>query len=199
MKANTIASAMLCRQPRFLGGRLILSGYDGVWNAVDDIPPHLQPYLTNDVGKGEGNYGGLVQITSRKLFNLLPELGLFACFRSVDKALVDELNVRPPTEFYCEIESELQLVGWDIFTGNGWRSASTDGCFPLDPFTGEILGDHVPNEFGLIRTEIECTDLCAMNNKMVPSWAPWNPVAVYLDRTSYERLSVVVNGQDATR
>lgn len=182
-----IASAMICERPRVRAGRAILSAYNGVWGAVEDIPQQLRLYLTDDLGTRDVSYGRFVQIRSSEIFSRLQEFDLFACFRLVSKDLLPRFNVQPASEFYDGLTSELILMGWDIFTGNGWSSASADGYFPIDPFTGEVLGGVPLNEFGFISGGGECIDLCLIKNERVPAWAPWNPVAVCLDISSSER------------
>jgi hypothetical protein len=186
----TIASAMICQRPRKLCGRLILSAYDGVWDAIREIPASLRPYVTDDLGNRDVVYGGFLQIIDGAIFPRLEALGLFACFRLVDAHLIDALKVEP-LESYAQLRPALKSIGWDIFTGTGWMSAATDGLFPIDTDSGCINDLAVVNRFGLIDSEEECRALCEVNNREFPSWAPWNPVAVSLDSSSYTRLSVL--------
>lgn len=171
----------------------MLSAYDGVWDAVENIPHQLRAYVTDDIGNTNVEYGGFVQITNAAIFPLLEQFDLFACFRFVDVGTLEHVNVAPVAESYDDILRDVMPIGWDIFTGNGWRSASTDGIFPIDPFTGSTEDVAKVNRFGLIDAEAECRALCELNNREVPSWAPWHPVSVALDASSYKRLSALVS------
>jgi len=185
----TIASMMICEQPRKRLGRLILSAYDGVWEAVRMLPEELRHYVTDDLGNVDVEYGGFLQVRDPAIFAQLEALNLFACFRLVDPALIDFLKVEPPVDIYREIQPQLKPVGWDIFCSDGWMSASTNGLFPIDPFTGAVDDLATINRFGLIESKEACAVLCKANDDAVPSWAPWKRVCVGLDASSYLRLS----------
>jgi len=186
-----IASVMICGLPRQVDGRRILSGYHGVWEAVADIPHEIKAYLTDDVGNEGVSYGGLLQIADKKVLGLLDGLGLFACFRGVPEKYLKHMQVCPPKDLYLSLMKDLKLVGWDISTGNGWCTASCEGLFPINPFTGEILDKNSSflNEYGLFGTLENCLYYCQINDEKIPQDSPWYPVAVYVDSASEKRLS----------
>ncbi|MDX1915790.1 MAG: hypothetical protein SFU55_09425 [Methylophilus sp.] len=192
-----IASLMVCGLPRHFGERLILSCYHGVWESVKYLPSEIKTYFTDDVGNEDVSYGGLLQITNTKAFELLNKLGLYTCFRGVAKEYINQVNVFPPKEFYQTLISELKFVGWDIATGNGWCTASAEGVFPINPFTGDILDDNISqlNEYGLFYSLNDCEKYCQVNNEKIPEDSPWYPVAVYVDSCSYQRLSSYLAAQ----
>lgn len=185
-----IASLMICGLPKCLDGRLILSCYHGVWEAVTCLPKEIKPYFTNDVGEADVTYGGLLQLVDIKVFDLLEKFDLYACFRGIEKQYINHVNVAPPTRLYQNLISKLDFMGWDIAMGNGWCTASVEGFFPINPFTGEILDENISllNRFGLFETWEHCMNYCQINNQRLPNESPWYPVAVYLDRYSHSRL-----------
>lgn len=190
MKNNILASVMICELPKYFNGRLILSGYHGVWEAVKEIPAEIRPYLTDDVGNKEVSYGGLLQIIDTKALMHLDEWGLFACFRGVHEEFFELVQTSPPYEVYANLINDLKLVGWDISTSNGWCSASCEGIFPINPFTGEAVDQNLSeiNQYGLFESLEDCLNYCRINNEKISENAPWYPVAVYLDMSSYIRL-----------
>lgn len=182
---------MVCGIPRYFDDRLILSCYHGVWEPVKCLPSEIKAYFTDDVGNGDVSYGGLLQITDTKVFESLNKLGLYACFRGIAKEYINHVNVFPPYEFYQNLISELKFMGWDIATGNGWCTASVEGVFPINPFTGDVLDGNISqlNEYGLFYSLEHCKKYCQVNNEKISEDSPWYPVAVYVDLYSYNRLS----------
>ncbi|MBO9664167.1 hypothetical protein [Dokdonella sp.] len=186
-----IASAMICKEPRLVSGHIALSAYDGIWEPVDCLPKELRAFVTDDLGNDDVEYGGFLQILHWKVFEMLADLGLYCCFRAVEEEVLSSLNVSPPVEFYQSITGFLELAGFDIFTGNGWRSAATDGIFPIRPLDGEVgsIDGIITNKFGLIEIENDCSRLISLNDEKIPAWRPWHPVGVLLDKYSLERIS----------
>ena len=189
-----IASLMICGLPRHFNGRLILSCYDGVWEAVPCLPSEIQAYFTDDVGNKNVSYGGFLQVTDVKVFELLEKFELYACFRGVAKEYINQISVVPPTELYQKLISELKFMGWDIAISNGWCTASVEGIFPINPFTGDVLDGNISqlNEYGLFDSLEHCSNYCQLNNQRVPEDSPWYPVAVYVDYNSHARLSKII-------
>ena len=131
---------------------------------------------------------------SAKVFELLEKFGLYACFRGVAKEYINHVNVAPPTEFYLSLISELKFMGWDIAISNGWCTASVEGIFPINPFTGDVLDGNISqlNEYGLFDSLEHCSNYCQLNTQRVPEDSPWYPVAVYVDYNSHARLSKII-------
>ncbi len=190
-----VASVMICGLPKHFGGRLILSGYHGVWEAVEELPTDIKQYFTDDVGNKSVSYGGLLQITNTKVLNMLPQWGLFACFRGIQEDYLKQVQAYPPKETYEHLINDLMLMGWDISTGNGWSSASCEGIFPINPFTGEATDENIVqlNRYGLFDSWENCLNYCHINNEKIPEYLPWYPVAVYVDQCSYKRLVAYLN------
>lgn len=190
-----IASLMVCGLPKHFDGRLILSCYHGVWEAVPCLPREIQVYFTDDVGNENASYGGLLQIIEAKVFEILETYGMYTCFRAVAKEYMSHVNVDPPKKFYQSLISELKFMGWDIATGNGWCTASVEGIFPINPFTGDVLDGNISqlNEYGLFDCLENCSDYCQLNNEKIPENSPWYPVAVYTDHNSYTRLNKMID------
>lgn len=191
-----IASMMVCSQPKQTQSRLILSGYDGVWEAIEKLPDDLKPYFTDDIGNKDVEYGGFLQLVDVNVLELINNQGLFACFRGIQKQFLEHVNAYPPEGIYTNLVNKLKFMGWDISTGNGWRSASCDGYFPLDPFTGEARDENISqlNKYSLFSLDKHCLEYCEINNKELPDYSPWYPVAIYVDKNSYNRLNSIVSG-----
>lgn len=190
MTGYSIASMMICGDPKYTGGRHWLSASNSIWECVTEIPPTWQNLLTDDLGNPfPSHYDGL-QMLDPHLLGLIDSAGLFACFRSVrlPNAALEGLN--PDPKVYQAIERELFHVGWDICSGNGWLSASCHGIFPVNPFTGEVInkGDLLINRFGLIDEYAHCEIYCELNNTAIAEHAPWFPVRVYISKIGAERL-----------
>lgn len=199
MDDTIVASLMVCVAPRKLGGRLVLSCYDGVWEAVEQLPEELRSRFTDDLGNTYPQYGGFLQLVDLTVLTELSKYGLYSCFRCVSPEWVKYTDSYPPHSIYASIKNTLCFVGWDVATGNGWRSASTDGCFPIDPFSGEIDEQDKINQFGLIRDASDCIFYCKESDITVPDYAPWFPVAVYVDSESYQRLTNLMDGEKGSR
>lgn len=195
-----LASVMVCGLPKYFGGRLILSGYHGVWEATEKLPDDIKSYFTDDVGNKDVSYGGLLQMVHKKAFDKISNLELFVCFRGVHEEYLELVQTRPPKEFYESLKDELVLIGWDISTGNGWCSASSEGLYPLDPFTGEILDENIKqlNEYGLFGALENCLEYCRLNNEEIPDNSPWYPVAIYIDKESSKRLQAYLKEQSSS-
>ena len=69
-----IASAMICEKPRIVEGRVILSAYDGVWAAVEDIPIQLKSYVTDDLGNRDALVSGAGVCVQRLLHGFLTSM-----------------------------------------------------------------------------------------------------------------------------
>lgn len=185
-----LMSMMVCAKPRRVNNRFILSAYDGVWDALDELPEDIKPYLTDDLGNEVRSYGGFLQIIDQGALDVVNRDGLYACFRGVHAQFREIVDAVPPTDLYEKLISSLIFMGWDICSGNGWRSASTDGYYPINTLTGldEDENAHQVNEFGLFQELDHCLEYCKLNNHKVAKFSPWYPVAVYLDKFSYTRL-----------
>lgn len=190
MRDIVIVSAMICGPPRCFDHRLILSAYHGVWEAVNHLPKDIRPYVTDDVGNIKVEYGGLLQIRSAEIFEILKRHELYSCFRGVHVDYSKYIQAYPPDGIYENLEKDLTFVGWDIATSNGWSSASCEGMFPINPFTGEILDENIDqlNSYALFEELDSCLNYCRLNNNKLPENAPWYPVAVNLDNGSFNRL-----------
>jgi hypothetical protein len=87
MENILLASMMVCNKPVYLNGRYIISAYDGVWDAVEELQDDIKPYFTSDVGDKVTGYGGFLQVINPQVLDILNERGLFACFRGVEKSI----------------------------------------------------------------------------------------------------------------
>ncbi|MFA5982406.1 MAG: hypothetical protein WC782_00140 [Methylococcaceae bacterium] len=194
-----IASVMVCNLPKFLDGRLVLSGYHGVWEAVEKLPDDILSYFTDDVGNKPVSYGGLLQIIDTQVLEILNDKGFFVCFRGIHEKYLEHVQAYPPKEIYQNLANGLKLLGWDISTGNGWCTASCEGIFPINPFTGEVLDENISqlNEYSLFNDLDNCLNYCHINNEKIPENSPWYPVAIYVDQFSYKRLSAYLIARNA--
>lgn len=190
MPVFSIASAMLCGRPRKVGGNLALSCYDGVWDAVDELPLHLRHYFSDELGNPEPIYGGFLQVTGAEVISLLAGAGMYLCLRSVPGEALAFFDASPGS--YEELETV--RVGYDVAVLNGWRSASSSGVFPVDPFTGAAMNDCPPGLLNknLLFDDLEvCNEWVATNNREVKTYGRWWPVEVLVDRDSARRLALL--------
>ena len=134
-----VASVMICSIPKYRNGRLILSCCDAVWDAIELIPDDIAHYFTDELGNDFVEYDGFLQIKNIDVIPLLIKRDLFICFRCVTSEIVSYVQAYPTTGTYEKISNELNLMGWDIASGNGWLSASCHGCFPINPFNGQHI------------------------------------------------------------
>jgi hypothetical protein len=185
-----IASMMLCKAPRSVNDRLMLSCCDAVWSPIEILPPELEPSFTDELGNSGVKYGGFLQIVDFNALRLLADRELYACFRCIGPEFLQHVQVNPPSRLYEKFFGDLVQVGWDIATGNGWLSASSHGCFPVDPFSGREIDQnaHMVNRFGLFSAFGDCLAYCQQNDSAIPEHAPWFPVAIRIDKDSYTRL-----------
>lgn len=188
-----IASMMVCGRPSYINGRHILSASDAVWEPVKSLPDDLRDLFTDDLGNRNVRYPGFLQILDLCVLDNLDDRDLFACFRAVQRKIVGHVSAFPPVDLYRPLMKRLKLAGWDVCTGNGWRSASCDGFFPIDPFDGHAVDDHAYeiNEFGLFRELSHSLEYCSKNDEGGPEDSPWYPVGVYITARSYARLKKV--------
>ena len=186
-----IASMMICSMPKYLNGMLLLSCSDSVWNPVDVLPDDIRPYVTDELGNQDIQYGGFLQLIDPKGLDLLSSKGLFACFRCITDQYLEHVGTCPPKDVYQSLIKNLKFMGWDIATGNGWLSASSHGSFPINPFTGIAVDSNNSkiNEYGLFSSLDDCLKYCQINDTQIPEHAPWFPVAIYVDESSYIRLN----------
>ena len=180
---------MICNAPKKFQGRHLLSASDSVWECVSEIPQELNAFLTDDIGNAGPNYAGMLQLTDVTAVNLVKEMGLYICYRAVDKEVLPPLSVVPNSTIYEEIQGQLLVAGWDVCSGNGWLPASLIGDFPIEVWGGKETGcdSWRANEFGLFDSESEALKCCATNDKMVPEHAPFYPVAVMLSEFDVRR------------
>jgi hypothetical protein len=186
----SVASIMVCAEPVYVNNRMIVSCCDAVWRPVENLPIEFNGYFTDEFGNKNVDYGGFLQMVNVDALKLIEKNSLYACFRCIDKNLIDYVQVCPPKLIYQGVQGNLKLIGWDIATGNGWLSASCHGCFPIDPFTGDALDENADkiNKFGLFSSFDDCLVYCQKNNLQIPEHAPWYPVAICLDLSSFNRL-----------
>ncbi len=182
---------MICETPRFTAGKFILSAYDGVWEPIKSIPEELSPYLSDEVGNTPPSYAGWLQMIDPIALAILRELLLFSCFRAVQERVQKQIDTCPVPEVYERVIMELEQVGYDVCTGNGWRSASCCGEYPIDSIDGSdrpqaIVG---ANRFGLIDDLMRAVEYCRRNDEIAPEDSPWYPVAVLIDKSSLQRLT----------
>jgi hypothetical protein len=184
-----IASMMLCREPRVVGGYVMLSCSDSVWEPIRYVPEEIRPYFTDELGNKSIEYGGFLYTNDSHALTLLDKNQLYACFRGVSKNYLDVVDC-PLAIPLADFSIKLKLVGWDIANGNGWVSASCDGVYPIDPFDGSQLDGNANqiNGHGLFDNLKDCLSYCAVNDESFPARAPWYPVAIYLDLMSFDRL-----------
>ena len=190
MAETTIASAMICEKPKRFGKYTIVSAYDGAWEPVKRLPNDIAQYVSDDLGNPDVEYGGFLQINNLKVLQIIQNHKFFTCFRGVLVSDLERVQTVPAHEIYQRLEGDLITMGWDICTGNGWRSASCDGYFPINALNGivEVGSCDLVNEWGLLKEFEKCLEFCLINNKEIPEDAPWYPVKVYLDKGSYNRL-----------
>lgn len=192
-----IVSMMLCNIPKFVKGRIYLSASDCIWDPVEHVDKSIHTYFTDEYGSPIGDenldYGGFLQIIDTSTLKIIADRGLFACFRGIERNILDSIKFipnYPPNSIYEKISHHLVFMGWDICQGNGWVSASCEGIYPVDPLTGEDLDENAGqiNRFGLFDQLYNCRAYCEMNNMEIPEHSPWYLVAVYVDDSSYDRL-----------
>jgi hypothetical protein len=194
-----IASVMLCKEPKIVRGRKILSGCDSIWSPAEEIPYELEEYLTDELGNKHVSYGGFLQVIDLKILDLLGKFGLFTCFRCIQEKYLDHVQTCPTTQFYKSLLKNLVFVGWDICSGNGWLSASCHGCYPFNPFTGNAINDDykIINGYGLFANLNDCQKYCKINNESILEHSPWFPVAIYVDHGSYLRINELTTGNSS--
>lgn len=192
MNQYQIASMMLCDFPKYLNDRYIISAYDGVWEPISNLPKDLEIYFTDELGNLRFDNCGALQLINELGLKELNSRNIFSCFRAVDLAFIDHVQVWYPKKIYEKLENDIVHVGWDICTGNGWRTASCDGYFPIDPFSGKDLDENskVINKFGLFGDFDNVKKYCEINNSKIPKYYPWYPVSVYIDKYSFNMLNV---------
>ena len=188
-----ISSTMICQRPKTASHRFLLSASDAVWEPVTTLPPEIATIVTDHIGNPEPDYAGFLQFPDASVLELIEASGHFACFRAVEEPRVEYVSEVPPTAVYQMLRSNLKQVGWDVCTGNGWTSASAHGCFPINGITGDIdqKYDHEINEWGLLTSLNSAETWVSINNADIPEHAPWYPVEVLLDETSYRRLTAL--------
>jgi hypothetical protein len=186
-----LASMMICEMPRLVNNRWMVSACESVWEPLQFVPSMVGSSFTDEVDNIMPTYGGAVQLSDPSALDILDDAGLFACFRGVEQHLLSHVQTVPPSDLYRAISGQLRLVGWDVCTGNGWRSASCSGFFPIHPFTGEVLSADFRqiNAYALFGELEACRACCAANDALASDDAPWFPVAVYLTRRALARLS----------
>lgn len=184
-----IASMMICYRPKTEGRRLVLSASDSVWETARVLPQTLSKLLTDDVGNANPIYGGGVQLSDAQALGEVARLGLFACFRAVQPIFADHVQTTPPTAIYSSLREEIMHLGWDVCVGNAFAPASLEAEFPTS-MDGE--SDYSLNEWSLLDSLEGAEHYTDLNNKLTPEDAPWYPVAVCVDKRSYQRLEILL-------
>jgi hypothetical protein len=176
-------------------GRLVLSCYDGQWDAVQEIPAQLAQGFSDDLGNPVVEYGGFLHMKNESVIDAALSLGFFLCVRAVEDEILPMLDLRPEPMSNL-IERRFIRVGWDVATGNGWRSASCDGLFPGDEGTNDVF---ILNEFSLIEKFEDCVSYCEKNNRVNLTMAPWYAVGVYVDKEAIPSLLEQLGSKTITR
>lgn len=187
-----IVSMMLCGPPVIVAGRAVVSASDSVWTPIERLPDDLDG-ITDDLGNKRPTYAGTVFVTSPSAIDYLQRHGILICMRGV-RALDRASTDCPPGIKVDDFLPKPVLMGWDIVRGNGWVSASCDGCFPVDS-NGEVRSGESAsalNAYSLFDSLEDCLRYCDRSNKEVPEWAPWYPVAVYCDPQSRRTIDEVI-------
>jgi hypothetical protein len=112
---------------------------------------------------------------------------LFRAVRENDAKIVDTV---PNSVFYRQITDELDLVGFDVCSGNGWISASVESEYPVDPISGNLLNidfDKV-NCYSLFYDLDFAFKYLDIVNIEAKEHQPWYPVAVLITPYSRSRL-----------
>jgi hypothetical protein len=172
---------MLCQKPVIVAGRAVLSASDAVWTPIKHVPSGIDG-ITDDLGGLEPTYAGTVFVHGDAAIERLHQIGVMICMRCV--RAVDRVYTDCPIGISIDAMNPKPLfMGWDVVRGNGWVSASCDGCFPTDSDgllrPGENAG--ALNDYSLLERLVDCLAYCSRSNVEVPQWAPWYPVAVYCD------------------
>ncbi len=193
-KEFVIASMMICGRPNYLNQRLMISCCDAVWEPIEHLNGKTKQFFTDELGNSTVNYGGFLQMVDRKALFSISEQGLFSCFRCISEDRLQHVQVNTPKLLYRDLIGDLKPMGWDIATGNGWLSASCHGLFPINPFTGKEVDSNADliNEYGLFDSLDNCLVYCKKNNSQIPEHAPWFPVAIHVDKSSYSRLRILL-------
>ena len=128
-----IVSMMLCNIPKFVKGRIYLSASDCIWDPVEHVDKSIHTYFTDEyrspIGDENLDYGGFLQIIDTSTLKIIADRGLFACFRGIERNILDAIKFipnYPPNSIYEKISHHLVFMGWDICQGNGWVSASCE-------------------------------------------------------------------------
>jgi hypothetical protein len=196
-----LASLMLCKPPMIRGGRLMLSACDAIWETVniEDIPDDQVRKFTDEIGNPEKAYAGNLQIVEPTALEELDKGDIYPCFRGVLLSDLKKTGTVPNSRLYENIIRSLVLVGWDVCVGNGWISASYEGIYPINPFSGEFLdgnSDQI-NLYGLFDQLSDCTECCSKNNDNSHGNEEWYPVAIYLTVESIRRLNCLIRSTGA--
>lgn len=187
-----IVSMMLCMPPMIVDGRAVISASDSVWNPIQDLPKELN-ILTDDLGNDNPTYAGTVFTTNPEAISEIQKLNVMLCMRCVRTADIS-LTDCPLSIRVADMVPEPLFMGWDIVRGNGWVSASCDGYFPIDS-TGERRDTEktdVLNNYSLFDDLGRCLEYCDLNNKEIPEWAPWYPVAVFCDSQTKASIDALI-------
>lgn len=183
---------MLCTRPMIVDGRAVLSASDSVWNPIEDLPEGLSA-LTDDLGNNTPTYAGTVFTTSPDTISEIQELNIMLCMRCVRASDIPYTDC-PLSIRVTDMVPEPLFMGWDIVRGNGWVSASCDGYFPINS-TGEQRNHNeigILNNYSLFDDLVRCLEYCERNNKEIPEWAPWYPVAIFCDSLTKSSIDALI-------
>jgi hypothetical protein len=187
---------MICGEPERFDRFVLLSASNGPWEAVDKLPEEIAGLLTDEIGNPRPRHGDRVQIIDTAVLPKLQAQRLFLCFRAVHERWMDHVVTVPTVSIYEELRPELVLLGWDVCT-DGWSPASYGGAFPImvgapgtAKFSDEAEGLSL-NRWALFESLEDAISCCEINDRFVPVDAPWYPVAVCTDQSSYSRLTAI--------
>lgn len=195
MNTNTdchIVSMMLCEQPVIVNNRAVISASDSVWNPIVVLPTGLDG-VTDDLGNNHPNYAGTIFFSNRNAIDQIQKRNIMLCMRCVRDQDIP-LTDCPLSLSIADFFPKPYLMGWDIVRGNGWVSASCDGYFPIDSTGKPRQEENIKklNRYSLFDNLEDCLEYCELNNKKIPEWAPWYPVAIYCDPHTKSTIDALI-------
>lgn len=103
--------------------RLVLSCSDSVCDVIEGLPDELKQYLPDDLGRGNPSCGGFLSLKGELLPEILGEFDCCAGFREIKEEDIKQHTDCGNWTSSGELPYRLNLIGWDVATGNGWDSA----------------------------------------------------------------------------
>ncbi|MBF0785515.1 hypothetical protein E4T80_08590 [Muribacter muris] len=170
-----------------------------LWKSLDwdndNYLKELSKYVSSNFHSDIYN-SSYLYIKNLSFFDKLKSLQYFSIFTAIPIIeRIEKYNEFYLSNLYESVLKELVFVGWNPKCYVG--SALTDGIYPIYLINGNIIKNRSLNinininRFGLISTELDCLEICRVNNENneYDENDFWYPTKLYVDKNTFQFIN----------